>query len=59
MKASKIEKENTLKENNSLSVALQASKKPLEDSFRNFDKKVNIYNFEHEKLNRIKIEKEA
>jgi hypothetical protein len=43
----------------SLSVALQDSKKPLENSFRNFDKEVNIYKYENEKLNRIKIEKEA
>ena len=59
LKAVKEEKEKTAKENNSLSVALKASRKTLEESLGNFKKETNLYKDELEKLNQFKLERDA
>jgi chromosome segregation ATPase len=59
LKAVKEEKEKTAKENNSLSVALKASRKTLEESSGNFKKETNLYKDELEKLNQFKLERYA
>ena len=59
LKAVKSEKEIILKENNRLSVALQASRKNAENKCQQFEKERNVIKEELEKLNVYKIEKEA
>ena len=59
MKAVKVDKENALKEINSLSVALKTSKKNIDNHLENFEKERNWYNTELKNLNQYKIEKDS
>ena len=59
LKAVKVDKENALKEINSLSVALKTSKKNIDKHLENFEKERNWYNAELKNLNQYKIEKDS
>ena len=59
MKAVKLEKENVLKKNNALGVALQTCKKTLECSQQKFEKERKVLTNDLEKLNIYKIERES
>ena len=53
-----VQKEKTDNENNSLSVALKASKKTLEESLRNFKKETHVYKAELAKLYQFKFDRD-
>ena len=59
LKGVKLEKENTAKENNTLSVALKSSKQSLKTNFEIFEKERQGLKIELENLNKFKILKEA
>ena len=59
LKYLKSDQDDIMKENNSLSVALKASKKDLQQSLEKFEVERSTYIIELEKLNKFKIERNA